>query len=153
MAVARSQIPEDYTRTQRWRARAKTSLLSQTSLKCTTWTPGESDSTLPDPRGHGEYPACTSSPWEARPATAEGVGKAHSSLEGEKHAYRLENSPASRSVRPARGPRSGRMGGRDLTKRTVGYVWSSNGARFVSVLGFVSLINCLTSGKTSQYEG
>ena len=36
----------------------------QTSLKCTTWTPGESDSTLPDPRGHGEYPACTSSPWE-----------------------------------------------------------------------------------------
>ena len=61
----RYEIPEDYTRTQRWRATAETSLpgrkwlvrqCGQTSLKCTTCTPGESDSTLPDPRGHGEYP-------------------------------------------------------------------------------------------------
>eukprot|EP00964_Phaeocystis_antarctica_P145879 scaffold112013_cov63-Phaeocystis_antarctica.AAC.2 len=29
MAVARSQKPEDYTRTQRWRARAETSLLGR----------------------------------------------------------------------------------------------------------------------------
>eukprot|EP00964_Phaeocystis_antarctica_P096447 scaffold62726_cov102-Phaeocystis_antarctica.AAC.2 len=27
--MARSQVPEDYTRTQRWRARAKTSLLGR----------------------------------------------------------------------------------------------------------------------------
>eukprot|EP00964_Phaeocystis_antarctica_P059090 scaffold35072_cov72-Phaeocystis_antarctica.AAC.1 len=63
MAVARSRVPEDYTRIQRWRTGAKTSLpgpkwlvrqCGQTSLKCTTWMPGDSDSTLPDPRGHGE---------------------------------------------------------------------------------------------------
>eukprot|EP00964_Phaeocystis_antarctica_P001160 scaffold628_cov71-Phaeocystis_antarctica.AAC.7 len=45
------------------------------ALKRTTWTPGESDSTLPDPRGHGEYPACTSWPWEARLATGMGVAE------------------------------------------------------------------------------
>ena len=79
MAMARSQIPEDYTRTQRWRTGAKTSLpgrkwlvrqCGQTSLKCTTCAPGESGSTLRGPRVYGEYPARTSWPCEARPATA-----------------------------------------------------------------------------------
>ena len=78
MAVARSQIPGDYTRTQRWRTGAKTSLpgrkwlvrqCGQTSLKCTTCAPGESGSTLRGPRVYGEYPARTSWQCEARPAT------------------------------------------------------------------------------------
>ena len=63
--VARSQIPEDPTRTQRWPARAKTALPGRSRAvrsgrigrKCTTRTPSVPDRTSPSPRGYGECPA------------------------------------------------------------------------------------------------
>ena len=62
-AVARSQLPEDYTRTQRWRAtRVQPKVHSfgdvgRIGRICTTRAPGGPDSASQGQQCHGEYPA------------------------------------------------------------------------------------------------